>query len=123
MRVTRVLLRALGSTQIVLQIIPNTLYSKIKIQKTMVLQSFQQNFKISFLSVLRVLLRVLDSTQIVQETGPNKFCSKLKIQKIMVLQSFQKNFKILFFKTSKSSVQSSGFYSNSSTNKSQYILF
>ena len=45
--VPTVLFRVLHSFQIVLQITLNTFYSKIKIQKTMALQSFQKNFKIS----------------------------------------------------------------------------
>ena len=67
-----------------------TFYSKIKIQKTMVLQSFQKILKISYLRVPRVLFRVLDSSQIVLQIIPITFYSKIKIQKNMVLQSFQK---------------------------------
>ena len=40
LRVPRVLFRVLDSTQIVLQISPTTFYYKIKIRKTMALQSF-----------------------------------------------------------------------------------
>ena len=123
LRVPRVLLRVLGSSQIVLQISPITFYSKIKIQKTMVLQSFQKNLKMSFLRVPRVLFRVLDSSQIVLQISPITFYSKIKIQRTMVLESFQIIFENLISKSFKSSVQSSGFFSNSSTNKSNYILF
>ena len=45
LRVLRVLLRFLYSSQIVLQISPDTFSSKIKIQKTMLLRSFQIIFE------------------------------------------------------------------------------
>ena len=107
MRVPRVLFRVLDSTQIVLQISPNTFYSKIKIQKTIALQSFQKNFKISFLRVPGVLFRVLDSTQIVLQISRNTLCSKITIRITMVLQSFQiifenfKEFEIFLWKKRK----------------------
>ena len=104
LRVPRVLFRVLDSSRIVLQISPTTLYSKIKIQRTMVLQSFQKNLKMSFLRVPRVLVGVLDSSQIVLQRSPITFYSKIKIQKIMVLESFQIIFENLISKSSKSSV-------------------
>ena len=45
LRVPKVLFGVLYSTPIVLQISPNTFYSKVKILKTMTLQSFQNYFK------------------------------------------------------------------------------
>ena len=123
LRVPRVLLRVLDSSQIVLQISPTTFYSKIKIQKTMVLQSFQKNLKMSFLRIPRVLFRVLDSSQIVLQITPTTFYSKIKIQKTMVLESFQIIFEHVISESSKSSVQSSGFFTNSYTNDFNYILF
>ena len=97
LRVPRVLFRVLDSFQIVLQISPNTFYSKIKIRKTMALQSFKiifENFKefeiflcekrkyskILFFKSLRILFRILDSTQIVLEISSNTFFKKFKIQ-------------------------------------------
>ena len=109
-RVPRVLFRVLDHTKIVLPISHNTFCSKIKIQKPMVLQSFQQNFKISFSRVPRVLLRVLDFTKIVLPISPNTLCSKIKIQKTMVLQRLKFFFLNFIFKSSESSVQSSGLY-------------
>ena len=61
----------------------------------------------------------MDSIQIILQISLNRLCSKIKIQKTMVLQSFQIIFENFNFKSSKISVESSGFYSNSSTNKSQ----
>ena len=76
--------------------------------------------EILFLRVPRVLLRVLDSSQIVLQISPDTFCSKIKI---VALQSFQNFFENLIFESYKSSVESSVFYSNDSTIKSEYTLF
>ena len=45
LRVSKVRFRILDSSQIVLRISPNKFCSKIKIQKTMALQSFQTKFQ------------------------------------------------------------------------------
>ena len=104
LRVSRVLFRVLDSSQIFLQISPTTFYSKIKIQKTMVLQSFQKNLKMSFLRVPRVLFRVLDSSRIVLQISPTTLYSKIKIQRTMVLESFQIILENVISESPKSSV-------------------
>ena len=79
-RVPRILFTVMNSTQIVLQIIPNTFYSKIKIHKAMALQSFQKNPKILFLRVSRVPLRVLNSTQTLKNEILGFYLKPLKCQ-------------------------------------------
>ena len=123
LRVPRVPLRVLDSSRIVLQISPITFYSKIKIQKTMVLESFQIIFEHVISESSKSSVQFLDSYQIVLQISPIAFYSKIKIQKKMVLESFQIIFEHIISESSKSSVKSSGFFSNSSTNKSNYILF
>ena len=82
-------------------------------------KGYKSFLKISYLRVPRVL----DSCQVVLHIRTIIFYSKIKIQQNMVYHSFQIIFENLISKCSKSSVQSSRFFSNSSTNKYNYILF
>ena len=91
---SRFLVRVLFPSGIILQKIPITFFSQVKIQKAIALQSWPKIFKTKFWKVPRVLF----PSGIILQKIPITFFAAIKIQWAIALQSWPKILKTKFWK-------------------------